>query len=216
MLDSLSMNVPLHSVTGLTGPNGGGKSTLFEVIAGYFSEYSGEMLWQSSSEVALLQQQLLPKKFLPVKVREFVEMGTWGPVKKSAPALKVNEALETLDLRGVENKLIGEISGGQWRRSLLARTLVQPADLYLLDEPFNQIDLEIESRIGSLLRALVKNSKKTFLIISHDWHAMDHYFDHLLVINKRLLAEGSVREMSDVFLNWRNPEHHTWMHMSRE
>src|SRR6202012_6042865 len=97
----------------------------------------------------------------------------------------IEEAIEALDLRAISHRLIGELSGGQWKRAALARAFVQPADFYLLDEPFNHLDVNTEDRIGHLMRKIVNEKKKTFFIISHDWNAMDHHFDWLLLLNKR-------------------------------
>jgi ABC-type Mn2+/Zn2+ transport system ATPase subunit len=212
VLENLSLNLMPHQITGLTGPNGGGKSSLFETLIGNLAPMSGEMIWSHSVEIAYLAQQLLPRKILPLTVKDFVEMGMWGPKKRSKVVFTVSDILKLLKIESLSGHLISEISGGQWRRALLARCLVQPADLYLLDEPFNQLDLETENRLGHLLKDLTKQHQKTFFIISHDWAAMDHYFDHLLFINKRLLAEGAVRDVSERSMNWSHPEHHQWMH----
>ncbi|MDB5038203.1 MAG: zinc transporter ATP-binding protein [Bacteriovoracaceae bacterium] len=213
VLESVSFKLTLHQIIGLTGPNGAGKTTLFETLMGLCPITSGEIEWAKPIEMAYLPQQVMPKKIMPLTVEDFVKMGTWGINKKSSPALGFEDALKVLELRSISKKLVSEISGGEWRRALLARSLVQRADLYLLDEPFNQLDLQMESRVGQLLQDLSRSHHKTFFIISHDWHAMDHYFDRLLLLNKRIIADGSVREVSDVHMNWKAPEHHEWMHL---
>lgn len=212
VLENLSLKLLPHQIVGLTGPNGGGKSSLFETLLGTLSAVSGKITWSHDVEISFLAQQLLPRKVLPLTVKDFVEMGTWGPEKNASPAFRPQEILEILHLSPVAPRLISEISGGQWRRALLARALVQPADLYLLDEPFNQLDIETENRVGHILKDLTKNKGKSFFIISHDWAAMDHYFDRLIFLNKRLMAEGSVREVAELCMNFSHPEHHEWMH----
>jgi ABC-type Mn2+/Zn2+ transport system ATPase subunit len=212
ILEDLSFDLEEGSITGLTGPNGGGKTTLFEIVLGLYRPSSGNIERSRKIEIAYVPQNILPKKFLPITLREFIEMATWGPSSSSKSACSIEIAIDQLHLKNIQNSLISELSGGEWKRAALARALVQPADLYLLDEPFNHLDLQMEDRIGHLLRDLSQTQKRTFFIISHDWHAMDHYFDRLILLNRKILADGSVRQVSEVSMNWRDPHHHQWMH----
>ncbi len=212
VLDGASFTVDAHQITGITGPNGGGKSSLFEAIMGFLPLSGGTISWSSSVQLAYLKQQVLPRKMVPLSVKDFVSTGTWGPRQNSQPAVTITEALKVFEIDSIANRLVNEISGGQWRRALLARCLVQPADVYLLDEPFNQIDIQMENCIGHLLKDLVRTKQKSFIVISHDWHAMDHFFDKLLFLNQKVLASGSVREIGEKVMNWKNPQHHEWMH----
>lgn len=213
ILEQLHFDLEEGKVTGLTGPNGGGKTTLFELLLGMIRPSSGRIEKARDLSIAYVPQNILPKKFLPIRLREFVEMATWGPKTQSKAALSVDQAIDQMHLKNYQNQLISELSGGEWKRATIARALAQPADLYLLDEPFNHLDLQMEDRIGRLLRDLSQNEKRTFFIISHDWHAMDHYFDRLLLLNRKILADGSVRKVSEVSMNWRDPHHHEWMHL---
>lgn len=214
VIDSLSTSFMMHQITGITGPNGGGKTSFFECLVDLLPMASGSLQWSKKPEIAFLAQQLLPRKILPLTVGDFIHMGTWGVKKSTTAAFDPPEIMALLELESISTQLISELSGGQWRRALLARCLVQPADLYLLDEPFNQLDLQMESRVGAILQDLSRNKQKTFFVISHDWHAMDHYFDRLLLMNKKIVVEGSVREVSDFYMNWAKPGHHQWMHPS--
>ncbi|MBN8554553.1 MAG: ATP-binding cassette domain-containing protein [Deltaproteobacteria bacterium] len=217
ILDGVSFDLKEASITGLTGPNGGGKTTLFEILLNFRRATGGEIKWHRPLLCAYVPQVNLPRKVLPLTVKDFVEMGTWGPrQKQGSAALTLEESLESLHLHSISEKLISELSGGEWKRASLARSLVQAADLYFLDEPFNHLDLHMENQIGHLLQKLKREKNKTFFVISHDWHAMDHFFDHLLLLNVRLIAEGSVREISDISMNWRDPQHHAWMHSVAE
>jgi len=216
VLENVSFKLPECKITGLTGPNGGGKSTLFDVLLGLQPIDSGRLVWSRPIHHASVPQQFRDQRSLPIRVRDFVSMGKWVPkqiLDQTQAALSLTEALEHFDLYPKANRLISELSGGEWMKAALARALVQPADLYLLDEPFNHLDLETEDRIGHLLRAIVSEKKKTFFVVSHDWNAMDHHFDHLLLLNKRIIAEGNVKQVSEVAIDWKDPSHHHWMHL---
>lgn len=212
VLDAVTFTLTEGGIIGLTGPNGGGKSTLFEVLLDNLRSSGGAWKWSRSVDLAYLPQQLNLRKTLPICIEDFIAMGTWARNKKASAALTVKEAIELLDLKEVLQKRISEVSGGQWKRALIARCLVQPADIYFLDEPFNHLDLKIEEKLGHRLQELSRNAKKTFFIVSHDWHAMDHFFDQLILLNQKIISIGSVREISALYMNWKDPHHHQWMH----
>lgn len=213
ILDSISFSISKASVVGLTGPNGGGKSTLFEILMGWHRLQRGSIVFSSNPRCSLLPQIASKPQNLPLNVRSFVEMGTWGKQRTSS-ALDLESVLDRLGLRPIEKVRVSELSGGQWKKACLARTLVQAADLYFLDEPFNHLDLASEDQVGQLITELSKRHSKTFFIVSHDWHAMNHYFDRVILMNRKILADGKVDEVSKVYLNWLDPKHHEWIHSS--
>lgn len=212
VIDDISISLKEGALTGLTGPNGGGKSTLFEVLLSEISPDAGQWSWARPVEISYLPQQQSLKKLLPVTVSQFVEMGLWGPKKKCTAALSFDETIQLLSLQEITDEKVGELSGGQLKRVLIARCLVQAADIYLLDEPFNHLDLHIEEILGHQIQDIARSKGKTFFVISHDWHAMDHFMDHLILLNTKVLASGSVRDVSQVYSNWRDPRHHKWLH----
>lgn len=108
---------------------------------------------------------------------------------------KVTEALQKVNLSDYSNRQIGELSGGQFQRVLVARCLVQNADYIFLDEPFVGIDSISERIIMNTLKELKKQGK-TILIVHHDLSKVKDYFDNVLILNKNLIAHGRV---ADVF-----------------
>jgi manganese/zinc/iron transport system ATP- binding protein len=93
------------------------------------------------------------------------------------------------------HRQIRQLSGGQQQRVFLARALVQDADLYLMDEPFAGVDAATERAIVGILRKL-KEAGKTVIVVHHDLQTVEEYFDHVLLLNMRLIAAGPV---ADVF-----------------
>ncbi len=211
VLEDLSFSLHEASITGLTGPNGAGKSTLFSLLEGNLSPTQGLIEWSRPLRVAVLPQTMNFRRQAPVLVSEFLAMAFWGPNQRPG-ALTTDEAQDLLAIRPLRARLISELSGGEWKRLSLARILTVPADLYLLDEPFNHLDLETEERFGHSIQQIAKESGKSFFIISHDWHAMDHFCDDLILLNKKILGRGTVREINELYANWRDPKHHRWMH----
>ena len=212
VLDQISFGIEPQSILGLAGPNGGGKSSLLEVLMGWHSRTDGEVCRAADLKMALLPQTSERPKALPISVKDFVSMGTWSKEKRAKPALSIDEALKELGLEDFVHKSLSELSGGEWKRVCLAQCLVQPADLYLLDEPFNYLDMKSEDRVGHLLQKLARDQKKTFFVISHDWHAMNHFFDRVILLNRKVLAQGSVKEVAQLYLNWADPKSHEWLH----
>jgi len=214
ILEDLNFAIKSQELVGLAGPNGGGKSTLFEVLMGWH-EFKGQCGGsERNPEVTLLSQNVIKPRSIPLTIETFIEMGTWGINRKSLPAMSPDEVIKALHLNAIRSKSIHEVSGGQWRLACIARVLVQSADLYLLDEPLNHLDLASEEYVGHLLKDLAAQKQKTFFVISHDWHAMEHFFDRVILLNRRILADGPVREVGQIYSNWRDPASHSWMHLS--
>lgn len=107
---------------------------------------------------------------------------------------RVDEVLNEVGLLEMKNRPISALSGGQFQRMLLARCLIQNADILLLDEPFVGIDQVSEGIIINLLRQL-RAAGKLIVIVHHDLSKVAHYFDQLIILNKELIAYGAVKEV---------------------
>ncbi|MFK8164300.1 MAG: metal ABC transporter ATP-binding protein [Lewinella sp.] len=190
---------------GILGPNGSGKSTLLKAILGLIEDYTGsvEVLGQ---EVQKVRRQVVyvPQRSeidftFPATVRDVVLMGRY-PHKKVFQRLNKEDhrladaALEELDIADLQNRQIGELSGGQQQRTFLARAMAQQADILLLDEPFVGVDIPTEEKIIAVLRKL-SEAGKTLLVVHHDLQAVPEYFDHVILLNQRLIAHGPTEEV---------------------
>ena len=92
------------------------------------------------------------------------------------------------------SRQISELSGGQQQRVFLARALVQEADLYFMDEPFQGVDAATEQALVTLLKEL-KSKGKTLLVVHHDLQTVKDYFDRVLLLNVSVIAEGKIDEV---------------------
>ena len=104
------------------------------------------------------------------------------------------EALEEVGLADFARRQISQLSGGQQQRAFLARALVQDADLHLMDEPFAGVDASTEQTIISLLRELQTRGRTT-MVVHHDLQTASEYFDHVLLLNTRVVAFGPTKDV---------------------
>ena len=100
--------------------------------------------------------------------------------------------MKNLSIVHLSNRQIGELSGGQQQRVFLARALCQQAEIFFLDEPFVGVDITTEERIVKILQSLAAEGK-TILVIHHDHSNVEAYFDHIILINQRLIASGQTK-----------------------
>lgn len=189
-------------MSAIVGPNGAGKSTLLKAAMGIIPAISGETrffgrpLEEARSRIAYVPQRASVDWDFPATVIEVVMMGLYrslGPLrliskKQRAFAL---ECLEEVDMAPLANRQIGQLSGGQQQRVFVARALAQKADLYLLDEPFAGVDAATEKTIVALLKKKVAESG-TVVAVHHDLSTVSDYFDDVLILNVRRIANSSV------------------------
>ncbi|WP_270245209.1 metal ABC transporter ATP-binding protein [Lactococcus lactis] len=203
VLTEIQIEVKPGKITGIIGPNGAGKSTLIKAILNIIS-HSGEILINGEvskkqlKKIAYVEQKSDIDHTFPIKVKECVSLGTYTGLKLfqklgAKEWSRVSEALQKVNLLDYENRQIGELSGGQFQRVLLARCLVQEADYIFLDEPFVGIDSISEKIIMNILQDL-KSQGKTILIVHHDLSKVREYFDDIVILNRELISYGSVRD----------------------
>ncbi len=102
--------------------------------------------------------------------------------------------LERMGMADLAHRQIRQLSGGQQQRVFLARALAQEADLYVMDEPFAGVDAATERAIVDLLREL-RDAGRTVIVVHHDLQTVPDYFDHLMLLNMRVVAAGPVGEV---------------------
>lgn len=207
-LHGANLQVPQGSIAGIVGMNGSGKSTLFKAIMGLEKLQSGRVLIQGKSIQKINQRNLLayiPQTEdvdwdFPISVYDVVMMGRYGymnclRIPRERDRQIVQQSLDRTQLIGLEHRQIGELSGGQKKRTFLARTLAQQGEIILLDEPFAGVDVKTEKAMIELLIEL-KNAGKTILISTHDLGSISTFCDQVILVNKTILAYGSI---ADVF-----------------
>lgn len=198
----VSFEVPAGALMAVVGPNGAGKSTLFRAILGMTPCASGRVFVfgddyrRQRARVAYVPQRESVDWDFPITALEVVTMGLYGQIGWCRPVRarhreKAYEALKRVGLADFAHRQISQLSGGQQQRTFLARALVQDADLYLMDEPFAAVDAATERAIIDLLRDM-RSAGRTAVVIHHDLQTVPDYFDHVVLLNMRVVATGPV------------------------
>lgn len=204
-LENVSVDIPFGSSVGIIGPNGAGKSTLIKSILEVITKsngsvtINGEDIKQYKKKIAYVSQKSEVDLTFPITVRDTVMTGTYPNLKLfQRPGKKERQiaqiAMEQVDIVGLANKQISNLSGGQLQRVFIARALAQESDIFFLDEPFVGIDLMSEKIIVGILKKL-RSEGKTVLVVHHDLHEVEEYFDQLIILNKQLIAYGDVQNV---------------------
>lgn len=204
VLENINLEFEDANIIGIIGPNGAGKSTLIKSILQLIN-YKGEVTVNNNSinkhlhELAYVEQRVAIDHTFPMTVKECVSLGTYGKIKllRRIPKEvweKSIEAIKAVGLEELADYQISELSGGQFQRMLLARCLIQEANIIFLDEPFVGIDLLSENIIMRILLKL-KEAGTTIFIVHHDLSKVKDYFDQLIILNKHVVAYGQTKEV---------------------
>jgi iron complex transport system ATP-binding protein len=203
-LDGVSFAVAPGAMVGLLGPNGAGKSTILRLAAGTLRPSAGRvcLLGDEASRLprreAARRVAVVPQEFtvqFPFTVRQIVAMGrtprlkllgTLGPNDHAA----INSALATTDIAHLADRVFNELSGGERQRALLALALAQEGRVLLLDEPTAHLDIRWQIETLELLRRLNAEHGLTILAALHDLNLAARYFSRLILLNKRVVADG--------------------------
>lgn len=200
-LDGAEAHVPRGTLTAIVGPNGAGKSTFLKAVLG-LEPSTGEVRAFGRpvdgvlDRIAYVPQRAAVDWSFPVRVFDVVLMGAYrrtGLLGRITTALRaeVAEALDRTGMADLADRQIGALSGGQQQRVFLARALMSRAELFLLDEPFAGVDAATEAAIISVLQGL-RDGGATLLSVHHDLSTVSSYFDRVLLLNRRTVAEGPV------------------------
>ena len=197
-LEDLNLNIEVGSLMALVGPNGAGKSTLIKTILKFLKQITGEIKKNAKTLAYVPQRNSVDWDF-PTTLFDVVEMGCYGRVGlfkrvSKEEKHKVLKAIEQVGMLEFKDRQISELSGGQQQRAFIARALVQEADIYLMDEPFQGVDSTTEKSIVEILKQL-KAEGKTIIVVHHDLQTVPTYFESVALINKAVIVSGKVSEV---------------------
>lgn len=204
VLWNVSTSIVENSITAIVGPNGAGKSTLIKSIMGMVEPLAGDIKINGQSPKKMFDQvAYVPQKSdvdwdFPTTVLDVVLMGRYvhkGWIKRytKADVKRAEEALETMRMSDFKHRQISELSGGQRQRVFLSRAIAQDADIYIMDEPLQGIDVVTERLIMQTIHDLQQRGK-TFVVVHHNLATVEKYFDHVIILNKEVVAQGTIEE----------------------
>ncbi|WP_219216682.1 metal ABC transporter ATP-binding protein [Paenibacillus sp. S150] len=203
-LENVNLDIPFGHAVGIIGPNGAGKSTFIKSLLDVIKKRTGKVM-VGGKDISEYRRKIayVPQKndidlSFPITVKDTVLTGTYPNLKLfRRPGQKERDralqCMAMVDISDLADKQISNLSGGQLQRVFIARALAQEAHVFFLDEPFVGIDLVSEKIIVNLLKQL-REEGKTILVVHHDLHEVEEYFDKIIILNKKLIAFGDVAD----------------------
>jgi manganese/zinc/iron transport system ATP- binding protein len=199
-----SLSLAEASLTAIVGPNGAGKSTFLKAALGLIPRLSGEVssygadIARARQWIAYVPQRSSVDWDFPASALDVVMMGLyrqigwfrWPGRKHRERAL---ECLAAVQMEPFADRQIGQLSGGQQQRVFLARALAQDARLFIMDEPFAGVDSATEQAIAGVLRDLAEQGRSV-IAVHHELASVPLYFDHVMLLNREVIASGPVVE----------------------
>jgi manganese/zinc/iron transport system ATP- binding protein len=198
----IDIDIPPGVMAAIVGPNGAGKSTLIKAALGLVTPVAGHVRFfgrrqrEVRGRIAYVPQRAAVDWDFPATALDVVTMGLYGRLGwlRRPGRAERDAAMEALRRVGMEDyaaRQIGALSGGQQQRVFIARALVQGADLYFLDEPMAGVDAVTERAIVDILKGL-RDEGRTIVVVHHDLQTVRAYFDWLVLVNVRVIAQGPV------------------------
>jgi zinc/manganese transport system ATP-binding protein len=206
VLDAVSFELRAGEFNGLIGSNGAGKTTLFRAILGLQRPNSGRVLVGGDTRlgrnrsVGYVPQKALFDSDVPLRARDLIALGIDGhrfgmPVRSKTRKLAVEEMLHAVDAEHFADARIGELSGGEQQRVLIAHALISRPDLLLLDEPLANLDIRSGQEIIQLLSRVTKEQRVAILLSAHEMNPLLPVMDRIVYLAGGRVASGTTDEV---------------------
>jgi zinc transport system ATP-binding protein len=216
VLHGVDLRVEGGEFVAIAGPNGGGKTTLLRLALGLERPTSGAVLlfgepaasFRDRARIGYLAQRTRIGVHAPATVREVVEAGRvplrpYGRLRRDDRAA-VAEAIERVGLADRARRPLHELSGGQQQRALMAKALAAHPTLLVLDEPTTGVDVRAQEQFAELLEQIHSELGVTILYVSHEFGAIEHVVQRLVLVRERIVFDGRPDELPGV---WHDPSH---------
>ncbi len=189
ILDKVSFSLKKGSTLAIVGPNGAGKTVLFRTLLN-MAPYTGNVEWAKGVKIGYVPQRLSVGD-IPISVREFLSFKSPENAEKALAAVG-------LEGKGLLDKRLGVLSGGQLQRVLIAWAIIDEPNVLLFDEPTAGVDLDSEEAIYRMLDALKTKRNITIMLISHEVHIIREYSDMMLALNKCVTFFGKSQKIANL------------------
>ena len=189
LVKGVSLVVEKGKIVTLIGPNGSGKSTTAKIALGIYKKIEGQVE-KYTNNVGYVPQKISIDWTLPLRVNDFMLLTE--NLKDEA----VNEALSLTGVIHLKNKNLGNLSGGEFQRVLLARAISRKPDLLVLDEPVQGVDFTGEIALYELIKKISDTLNCGILLISHDLHTVMSATDHVVCLNGHVCCSGTPSDVA--------------------
>ena len=206
VLKDVSLRISPGEFTGLIGPNGAGKTTLLRVVLGLQPVTSGEVLLDGAprphrdSSIGYVPQKLALEPDMPLRVRDVVSLGLDGQkfgirLPSRARRELVSDMLAAVGAQRYADARVGELSGGEQQRVMIAHALISRPKLLLLDEPLANLDISSEQGIVSVLARLARAEHVAVLLSAHDMNPLMPVMDRIVYVAAGRVAVGDADQV---------------------
>ena len=185
LVKGVSLQVEKGKIVTLIGPNGSGKSTTAKIALGIYKKIDGSVE-KYTSKVGYVPQKISIDWTLPLRVNDFMVL------TESISNELIDEALSLTGVIHLKDKNLGDLSGGEFQRVLLARAISKKPELLVLDEPVQGVDFTGEIALYELIKKISDELNCGILLISHDLHTVMSATDHVVCLNGHVCCSGSV------------------------
>ncbi len=189
LVKGVSLEVEKGKIVTLIGPNGSGKSTTAKIALGIYKKFDGEVE-KYTNKIGYVPQKVSIDWTLPLRVRDFMVL------TESLKEEAIDEALSLTGVVHLKHKNLGNLSGGEFQRVLLARAISKKPELLVLDEPVQGVDFTGEIALYELIKKISEELNCGILLISHDLHTVMSATDHVVCLNGHVCCSGSPSDVA--------------------
>ena len=189
LVKGVSLKVEKGKIVTLIGPNGSGKSTTAKIALGIYKNIEGQVE-KFTNNIGYVPQKISIDWTLPLRVKDFMLLT--DNLKDDA----LDEALTLTGVKHLKDKNLGNLSGGEFQRVLLARAISKKPELLVLDEPVQGVDFTGEIALYELIKKISENLNCGILLISHDLHTVMTATDHVVCLNGHVCCSGSPKDVA--------------------
>ncbi len=189
LVEGVSLTVKKGKIVTLIGPNGSGKSTTAKIALGIYKNIEGSVE-KYTNKVGYVPQKISIDWTLPLRVYDFMLLTE--NIKEEA----IDEALTLTGVIHLKNKNLGNLSGGEFQRVLIARAISKKPELLVLDEPVQGVDYTGEIALYELIKRISDTLNCGILLISHDLHTVMTATDHVVCLNGHVCCSGSPMDVA--------------------
>ena len=184
LVEGVSLEVKQGEIVTLIGPNGSGKSTTAKIALGIYKEIEGKVT-KFTNKIGYVPQKISIDWTLPIRVIDFMSL-TNDPTNE-----QINISLNLTGVEHLKNKSLGNLSGGEFQRVLIARAIANQPDVLVLDEPVQGVDFKGEIALYELIKKISEKLNCGILLISHDLHVVMSATDFVVCLNGHVCCSGT-------------------------